>query len=124
MCDQEWSFFSHDELKCQGTGECNMNYNFMNMLVNLRRIYNKPIVLTSAFRSEEHNNNIGGSKGSAHVQGKAVDIAIDRGEAYKLLKLALEIGFAGIGISQKGQGRFLHLDTLDDKTLRPTIWSY
>jgi zinc D-Ala-D-Ala carboxypeptidase len=36
---------------------------------------------------------------------------------------ALEAGFAGIGVQQKGTGRFLHLDTLEGD-LRPTVWSY
>ena len=124
MCKHEYPFFSHEELKCNGTGECNMDVNFMTTLVSLRRLYNKPLVLTSAFRSKEYNEKIGGSKGSAHVKGQAVDIAIGYGEAFKVLKLALEVGFTGIGISQKGNGRFLHIDTLDEPNKRPTIWSY
>jgi zinc D-Ala-D-Ala carboxypeptidase len=36
--------------------------------------------------------------------------------------MALEAGFTGIGVQQKGTGRFLHLDTLEN--LRPTVWSY
>ena len=124
MCDHEYPFFSHDELKCKGSGECKMNNRFMSKLVSLRRIYDKPMIITSAYRSEEYNEKIKGSKGSAHVKGQAVDISINRKEAFKLLKLALELGFTGIGVSQKGQGRFLHLDTLDDPSLRPTIWSY
>jgi hypothetical protein len=38
----------------------------------------------------------------------------------RFLRLALELGFTGIGVQQKGTGRFIHLD------LRavPAIWSY
>ena len=124
MCDQEWPHFPHEELSCKGSGECRMDNTFMLKLVNLRKAYGKPMTVTSAYRSPEYNSNIGGAKGSAHVQGKAVDIAIQYGEAYKVLALALEMGFTGIGVSQKGRGRFLHIDTLDDPDKRPTIWSY
>jgi hypothetical protein len=43
-----------------------------------------------------------------------------------VLKLALEAGFTGIGVAQKGSGRFMHLDDLlnDEGQPRPTIWSY
>ena len=124
MCDNEYPYFSHEELKCNGTGECNMNNLFMTKLVSLRRLYNKPIILTSAYRSKEYNEKIGGAKGSAHVKGQAVDIAVGYGEAFKLLKLALEVGFTGIGVSQKGNGRFLHIDILDSPDKRPMLWSY
>jgi hypothetical protein len=36
--------------------------------------------------------------------------------------IAMEAGFTGIGVQQKGTGRFLHLDTLEGD-LRPTVWS-
>jgi hypothetical protein len=55
-----------------------------------------------------------------HSRGIAVDIAIQGPEAVRLLDLALELGFTGIGVQQKGDGRFLHLDTRDT----PAIWSY
>ncbi len=124
MCSQDWPHFSHAELSCRGSGECRMDNQFMLKLVNLRKRYGKPLVITSAYRSEAHNKAIGGAKGSAHTQGKAVDISIARGEAYKVLALAIECGFTGIGVSQKGANRFLHIDTIDDPDIRPTIWSY
>jgi len=37
--------------------------------------------------------------------------------------LALELGFTGIGVQQKGTGRFPHLDTLEEPP-RPNVWSY
>jgi hypothetical protein len=68
----------------------------------------------------------GATKGGAHTTGKAADIGVERGEAYEVLKLALEIGFTGIGVAQKGSGRFLHLDICEpeDGMIRPTVWSY
>ena len=59
----------------------------------------------------------------AHASGQAADVACNGQEAYKLLKLALELGFTGIGVNQKGGGRFIHLDTLTQPP-RPNVWSY
>jgi len=39
------------------------------------------------------------------------------------MKLAINLGFLGIGIKQKASGRFIHLDTFDQEP-RPNIWSY
>lgn len=44
-----------------------------------------------------------------------------------LLDAALQAGFMGIGVNQKGgSGRFIHLDDIEDSPdrPRPTIWSY
>jgi hypothetical protein len=49
-------------------------------------------------------------------------------DAYELMSLAMEKGFSGIGVSQRGphEKRFLHLDTMEDSGthLRPWVWSY
>jgi zinc D-Ala-D-Ala carboxypeptidase len=59
----------------------------------------------------------------AHASGLACDIGVQGEEAHRLLALALEAGFTGIGVQQKGSGRFLHLDTLEGR-FTPTVWSY
>ena len=62
----------------------------------------------------------------AHASGRAVDIAVSRGDAYALMRLAMRMGFTGVGVQQKGDGRFIHLDDLTAKEgwPRPTVWSY
>jgi hypothetical protein len=50
----------------------------------------------------------------------AVDLGVQGAEAVAVLRLALGLGFTGIGVQQKGAGRFLHLDLRRE----PTIWSY
>ncbi len=39
-----WDFFTEDELRCKGTDECNMDEEFMEMLVALRYAYDKSMV--------------------------------------------------------------------------------
>jgi hypothetical protein len=65
-------------------------------------------------------------KPGAHASGRAVDVGVSRSDAYALLRLAIRMGFSGIGVQQKGNGRFLHIDDLEAKDgwPRPTIWSY
>jgi uncharacterized protein YcbK (DUF882 family) len=123
-----WEFFTEDELRCKGTGECNMDEAFMEALIRLRKDYNKPMIISSGYRDMSYNTVIGGSPNSAHLHGKAVDVVIGGHEAYKLLRLAIVHGFKGIGVSQRGmfERRFLHIDMMEDsdKTPRPWIWSY
>ena len=123
-----WVYFTKKEMRCKGTAECEMDEKFMENLESRRECYNRPMVITSGYRSQAHNSAIGGSPNSAHVQGRAVDVAVAGSDAYDLIKLAIEHGFTGIGIAQRGayNKRFIHIDDLDDsdRTPRPTVWSY
>ena len=99
----------------------------MDMMDELRETFGGPLIVSSAYRCPEYNNKISstGTKGP-HTTGKAIDIAINGEDAYKLVKAAVSMGFSGIGIKQKGsfEGRFIHLDMLPLGTIRPRIWSY
>ncbi len=119
--------FSKSEFDCKETGENEMEHSFMAKLQELRTAYGKSLVINSGFRSFKHSiEKRKPKKNGAHPTGKAADIKIDRKEAYKLLKLAIELGFTGIGFKQHGGGRFIHLDTIEDNPSqpRPTVWSY
>ena len=123
-----WNYFSVDELKCKGTDECEMDEGFMEKLEALRHEFNEPMIVSSGYRHESYNQVIGGAKNSPHLYGKAVDVVISGKSAYRLMKLAIEHGFTGIGVSQRGphERRFLHIDTMEnsDTHPRPWIWSY
>ena len=118
--------FSKSEFDCKHSGFNQMKPDFMYKLQKLREAYGKPMRITSGYRHKTHPIEAKKSKVGAHATGQAADIGVDRGDAYELLKLALELGFTGIGIQQKGSGRFIHLDTLEPSAdfIRPTIWSY
>lgn len=123
--------FSRAECACQHCGRAEMDEDFMWRLQDLREAYGRPLRLTSAFRCREHPIEAKKKTIGAHSTGRAVDIAVSRGEAYSLLRLAIRMGFTGVGVQQKGNGRFLHLDDITSKEEfdgkkfpRPTIWSY
>ena len=129
MNNKRWKYFSEDELRCKGTGEVKMMEEFMNKLILLREKLNQPMVISSGYRTPEHNERIGGSKKSAHILGKAVDIVCSGEKAHAILTLALELGFTGIGVKQHGdhKSRFIHLDTVEsgiEGIPRPWVWSY
>jgi len=129
MNNKRWKYFSEDELRCKGTGEVKMMEEFMDKLILLREKLNQPMVISSGYRTPEHNERIGGSKKSAHILGKAVDIVCSGEKAHAILTLALELGFTGIGVKQHGdhKSRFIHLDTVKsgvEGIPRPWVWSY
>lgn len=105
-----------------------MNQAFLVHLDELRHRCGFPFKITSGYRSPEYNAKVSSSglKG-AHTTGKAADIAVSHEQAFKVVSEAVKMGvFTGIGINQKGNGRFIHLDTCtkEDGLPRPAIWSY
>ena len=118
--------FTSEELSCSHCGEEEMDYAFLKKLQDLRSDFGSPMIITSAYRCEDHPNEKSKKTPGAHCQGKAVDVLVNRSDAYRLLSLAFQHGFTGIGVAQKGYNntRFIHLDwNVEDKP-RPTIWSY
>jgi zinc D-Ala-D-Ala carboxypeptidase len=119
-------YFKESEFVCSHTGEVKMDQSFLDLLNALRETYGKPLRITSGYRHPTHPIEAKKKNPGAHTTGKAVDIAVNRGDAYNFLLIALNAGCTGIGVAQKGNGRFIHIDTLTASSThpRPTIWSY
>ena len=124
----ETKHFKDYELRCRcGCGQNLMDTGFMKKLEELRVKVDFPMVLTSAYRCPEHNAKVSETgRTGAHTQGKAVDVKVSGDQAFTLMKQALELGFHGIGISQKGEyaTRFIHLDIAELGERRPRVWTY
>jgi len=127
---KDYPFFKATELQCKcrfkGCKRHGMDDEFMELVNRLREIELRPLIVTSGYRCPAYNQicSTTGPDGP-HTTGKAIDIA-DAGEtAFQLVQSALDLGFTGIGVQQKGpwQGRFIHLDILEGPS-RPRIWSY
>jgi zinc D-Ala-D-Ala carboxypeptidase len=116
-------YFTPREFECKHCGENRMQDGFLRKLDDLRHKLGFPLRVTSGYRCPTHNQRVS-TTGPAgpHTTGRAADLAVDRGQAYLVLKAALDAGFTGIGVQQKGTVRFIHLDDLSDG--RPTVWSY
>jgi len=118
--------FTEKEFNCKETGLNDMKPEFMQKLQALRVAFDQPMTITSGYRSKTHSAEIRKEKAGSHTKGRACDIAVSRGDALKLVKLALMYGFTGLGVKQHGAGRFIHIDDLtnDDGFNRPMMWSY
>lgn len=128
-----WQYFTLDELKCK-CGKCNstgeeMDNDFMQSLIILRKALNVPFVVGSAYRCPQHNAEVSTTRNAGvHTTGRAIDIDIEGQDAFKLVQRAIMNSglFTGIGISQReGKARYIHLDNQQLPNYpRPRIWSY
>lgn len=123
-----WPNFSFEEMACTHCGENNMEAQFMSILQRIRRDAGT-LTITSGFRCVEHPVEAKKEKRGAHTFGRAADIACRGAKALAVVNAALKYGIEGIGVSQAGEGRFIHLDTMNNgddegRFPRPTIWSY
>jgi uncharacterized protein YcbK (DUF882 family) len=125
-----WPNFSNTEMHCRcgycQSGMSAMDPDFLDRLQFLRTVYGKPMVVSSGHRCARHPAELGKSKTGEHTLGLAVDVRCHGADALRLLQLALELGFNRIGVSQKGNSRFLHLGVspIGGPLPSPALWSY
>ena len=121
MADMITANFSVNEMTCKcGCGRHEMDGEFMRMLQTLRDEMQGPLRVSSGFRCEDHNEMVSTTgRTGPHTQARATDILISGERAMVMFEKARQIGFSGIGLSQKGDHahRFVHLDTLPRKAL-------
>lgn len=126
----DWSAypnFTADEFACKcGCGTNEIRDALVSKIQTLRTRYGRPIIISSGYRCPNHPAEIRKSKPGTHSLGLAADIVVSRSDAHRLLKIALDLGFTGVGVQQKGAGRFIHLDLAPGTPahVRPTVWSY
>jgi len=102
----------------KGSGEY-MDCDFLEMIDRARDIADIPMHITSGYRTKEHNEAVGGSKTSSHLNGFAADIACNNSfDREKMISAFVMAGFKRIGIAHN----FIHVD--NDMTKRNAIWLY
>lgn len=104
-----WASFSPRELACKGTGKLLVNEDALDKLQALRDRLRKPLILTSAYRSPEHNRRVSGAKASKHLEGIAFDVRMDNHDPWEFENAARAVGFTGFGFYPKSG--FMHIDT-------------
>jgi len=128
-----WSFkdkiksFSFDEMACRNCPHCggisDMNEDFMVRLQELRDACSFPLPVNSGFRCQRKNEDCGGHPTSGHLTGEAADLRVERNQARVVIQKAIEMGFS-VGIQQKGNSRFVHVDTKPRRSGNANLWSY
>ena len=118
------------DCKCDNCGGANeMDEHFISRLQDLRDKCGFPFRITSGYRCPLHPIEAAKKEAgrlSAHSTGLAADIAVRGSEAFTLIKHATDLGFVGLGVAQKGDSRFIHLDMCSPEQgfPRPYVWSY
>ena len=128
MADMITPNYNVNEMSCRcGCGLYEMDEEFMRLLQILRDEMQGPLRVTSGRRCDAQNFRVSTSQNKQngiHTKGKAADILVSGERAMKLFEKARQLGFSGIGLSQKSgtphPQRFIHLDTKPRKAL----WSY
>ena len=98
----------------------NLQYGVDMVLDPLRRIYGKPIIITSGYRCPKLNTLVGGVSNSWHTQGNAADIHVaSLTEATKLFSNLQKIPSVDtVLFEHSGSGQWLHVQWNIAKTPR------
>lgn len=114
-------FTNTDFANCTPPSSINdMSQSTLNKLDAVRVHLGRKPIITSAFRSPEHDRSRGRSGTGAHTTGRAVDIGcITSTDRMRVVEAGLKAGFRRIGIA----ATFIHLD--DSPThAQNVIWLY
>jgi uncharacterized protein YcbK (DUF882 family) len=116
--------FKREEFLCKHCNAEGIKEPLVAKIQELRTKYGKPMKITSGYRCPQHPIEVKKATPGAHALGLAADIGVEGAAAHEVLKLAFELGFNGVGVQQKGTGRFIHLDIRNGELPGPTVWSY
>jgi len=107
MPNTELKNFAPAEFMCAGKLVFdNMDADFLLLLDQCRTDAGAPMVITSSYRTPEHNRKVGGARSSMHLQGRAVDVRSTGGEhRAAIIKAALNLGLT-VGVMENA----IHLD--------------
>jgi uncharacterized protein YcbK (DUF882 family) len=98
------------EFESPDTRTVKLDFRLLELLQKLRDQWGKPVKINSGYRTPKHNERVGGTGGSLHLEGKAVDIdTAGLVESKALARLAQKVGFKGIGVYQG----WVHVDVRD-----------
>lgn len=129
---QDWGryapYFTRAEFACRHCGREDMQPEFMDRLMGLRLELNERMPINSGYRCPQHPEEVGKPRLGAHALGQAADVGVSGATAHKLIGLAIARGFTGIGVQQRGDARYVHVDAVEDAAAnglaRPMVWSY
>lgn len=102
------------EFASPDTQEVKIDNRVVRKIQNIREHFGKPVIITSGYRTIEHNKKVRGVPNSYHTKGMAIDWYIQGIPIGELAKVAEQYGFTGIG--QYRVKHFIHTDIRKKKT--------
>lgn len=115
-------YFTYEEFDSpdiQGSGQM-MSKELLSKLDMIREEFGKPIHINSGYRTEAHNEKIGGTSKSSHLKGLAADIACkSSADRFELINLFIKHKINRIGVAKT----FIHIDIDKDKS-QHVMWTY
>jgi len=109
-------YFNLSEFTCPCCNLVMLHPRLLGKLVELRKILERPVYITSGYRCPKYNQKVGGVPNSYHLIGLAADIKVKDINLIELLEICENIDFNGIGFYEKKN--FLHLDVRPTKRNR------
>lgn len=98
----------HKDFACKCCGKNKQNKIFIQKINRAQDIAGIPFVITSGYRCEKHNAEVGGHPRSYHLFGLACDILVKNSyERGRIVKALIESGITKIGLAKN----FIHCDT-------------
>ena len=114
--------FKVREFRCRDGSDTIMVDEALTVLLQaIREHFNKPITITSGYRTAAHNAAVGGAKSSQHLLGRAADIQVadTTVEAVAAYAESLMPDWGGVGRYPVKAGRtkgWVHVDTRPNKS--------
>ena len=114
--------FKVREFRCRdGSDAIMIDQTLVVLLQAIREHFNKPITITSGYRTAAHNAAVGGAKSSQHLLGRAADIQVQDTDPLAVAAYAESLmpGWGGVGRYPVKAGRtkgWVHVDTRAKKS--------
>lgn len=119
---ERWPNFTDEEIACSCCGFFSPSPQFSLLMDDaqvFRTVEKQPVPITSGYRCRRHPIEAKKSSPGEHTIA-ACDFGVVGQLAVKLMHFFLDRGYVGIGVQQKGNARFIHID----RRRVPAIWSY
>ncbi|GEM_PF-833006 len=100
-------YFSLNEFECPCCKRVMIDERLLEKLEALRILWGKPLIITSGYRCESYNKEIGGVPNSLHMRGQAADLAIPEREQGRFLTLSKLVGLRVIPYPSRN---FIHVE--------------
>lgn len=112
--------FKVKEFRCRdGSQVVFIDDYLVSILDILRNKINKPVIITSGYRTPTRNSCVGGAKYSYHMRGMAADIQVESMSAKEVAKKLDEIVTEGCGIIV--YNNWVHFDVREGKKYRKGV---